>query len=522
MHLETLQSLALSLAAARSADAVLRQAVQGLGMTPGVALARVWLISDAMDEAPYLELKASIGSSIAQPDVRWNRTDGSHSKIALSFGKVGKVARENVPLLLHRGISDWLVHPDWADAEKIQSFAAQPLTFKGEVLGVLALFSRLELDQTDLAWLRVYADHAALAVANARMYEELERLKNLAEQERDYLRAEVREALQHGAIVAESPAMRHVLEQAAAVAQSDSPVLVLGESGVGKELVATAVHDFSQRRTQPLVKVNCASIPHELFESEFFGHVRGAFSGAVRDREGRFALADGGTLFLDEVGELPLSLQGKLLRVLQERSYETVGDDRTKQVDVRLIAATNRSLEEEVQRGTFRRDLYYRLSVLPISVPPLRERPEDVLPMARRLVDSASRRLNFRKIELSAADEEALLRYSFPGNVRELQNIIERAVVLGAGRQQHGLMLNKYLSTSPSTPPAAREPSTPSTHGEVLSAAQLRQFEADNLRRALQLTDGQIAGEHGAAQLLGLSPSTLSYRLKQFGIERDK
>ena len=245
-------------------------------------------------------------------------------------------------------------------------------------------------------------------------------------------------------------------------------------------------------------------------------------SAAVRDREGRFALADGGTLFLDEVGELPLSLQGKLLRVLQERSYETVGDDRTKQVDVRLIAATNRSLEEEVQRGTFRRDLYYRLSVLPISVPPLRERPEDVLPMARRLVDSASRRLNFRKIELSAADEEALLRYSFPGNVRELQNIIERAVVLGAGRKQQGLSLGKYLSPSPSTPPAARETSTPSTHGEVLSAAQLRQFEADNLRRALELTDGQIAGEHGAAQLLGLSPSTLSYRLKQFGIDRDK
>src|SRR5690606_28732419 len=203
------------------------------------------------------------------------------------------------------------------------------------------------------------------------------------------------------------------------------------------------------------------SIPEELFESEFFGHVRGAFSGAVRDRQGRFALADGGTLFLDEVGEIPLFLQGKLLRVLQEKTFETVGDDRTKRVDVRLIFATNRNLEEEVERGVFRRDLYYRLSVLPIHVPPLRERKEDILPMARRFVAAASRRLNFPVSQLSEADERALLGYAFPGNVRELQNIVERALVLGATDPHgRGLRLDKHLDPAlASTPSPPRLPS---------------------------------------------------------------
>ncbi len=519
MHLAALQSLALSLAAARSPDAVLKQVVQGLGMTPGVALARVWLIAEDQGEEPFLELRASIGSSMVDPNLRWNRTDGSHGKMPLSFGKVGRVARQNTPALLHRGVSDWLVHPEWAEQEQIESFAAQPLTVKGQVLGVLALFSRQTLDEEDLKWLRVYADHAALAVANARVNEELEHLKNVAEQERDYLRAEVRQALQHGEVIAESPGMKHVLEQAAAVAQSDSPVLVFGESGVGKELVATAVHDFSQRRSGPLVKVNCAGIPEELFESEFFGHVRGAFSGAIRDRKGRFALAEGGTLFLDEVGEIPLNLQSKLLRVLQERTYETVGDDRTKKVDVRVIAATNRSLEEEVERGTFRRDLYYRLSVLPITVPPLRQREEDILPMARQMVETTARRLNVPRKQLSSDDEAALLSYRFPGNVRELQNVIERAVVLGAAEKQRvGLQLEKYLATAVSSSPKPLEPNE--VDAKILSAGQMRRFEADNLRRALEQADWRVAGDDGAAKLLGLSPSTLAYRMKQFGIER--
>ncbi|HWO09314.1 MAG TPA: sigma 54-interacting transcriptional regulator, partial [Polyangiaceae bacterium] len=275
MQLEALQALALSVAAARSPDAVLKQMVQGLGMTDGVALARVWLLRRDPGEEPFLELKASIGASLVSPDVRWNRTDGAHKKIPLSYGKVGQIAQKNQPLLLQRGSSDWLVQPAWAEEEGIESFAGQPLCFRSEVLGVVAFFSRKRLAQHDLSWLRVFADHAAVAVANARAFEEIERLKESAERERDYLRAAVRTALQQGDIVAESPAMQHVLAQAGAVAQSDSAVLITGESGVGKELIAARVHDLSRRRDGPLVKVNCASVPRELFESEFFGHVRG-------------------------------------------------------------------------------------------------------------------------------------------------------------------------------------------------------------------------------------------------------
>jgi transcriptional regulator with GAF, ATPase, and Fis domain len=562
MQLEALQSLALSVAAARSPEEVLKQVVQGLGMTEGVALARVWLLRRPAAEQPFLELKASIGASNVHPDVRWNRTDGAHQRIPLSYGKVGRIADSNQPLLLQRGARDWLMQPEWAEIEGIESFAGQPLSFKGEVLGVVAFFSRKRLEKHDLKWLRVFADHAAVAVANTRAYEQIERLKESAERERDYLRAAVRTALQHGEIVAESAAMQDVLAQARAVAQSKSSVLILGESGVGKELIAAAVHDMSPRRDGPLVKVNCASIPRELFESEFFGHVRGAFSGATRDRQGRFALADGGTLFLDEVGEIPLLLQGKLLRVLQEGSLEAVGDDQTRYVDVRVIAATNRPLEAEVEAGAFRRDLYYRLSVLPIHVPPLRQRREDILPMARRFMAATAQRLNLPMQPLSPAYERALAAYDFPGNVRELQNIIERALVLR--REELGGLDFESARSAPEQLPGAAvssaalsdaaladaalpagaalkgalpgvtlpEATLQDLPGEVaapqgadaavLTFAQLRALERRNLLRALALSRFQIAGPRGAARLLGINPSTLSYRLKQLGIERPK
>ena len=568
MQLEALQSLALSVAAARSPGEVLKQVVQGLGMTDGVALARVWLLRREPGEDPFLELAASIGASIVQPDVRWNRTDGAHQKIPLSYGKVGFIASRNEPLLLQRGTHDWLMHPDWAEAEGIESFAGQPLTFRGEVLGVVALFSRRRLEKHDLKWLRVFADHAAVAVANTRAYAQLERLEEQAKRERDYLRAAMRDALQQGEIIAESAAMQEVLAQARAVALSSSSVLILGESGVGKELIAAAVHDMSPRRDGPLVKVNCASVPRELFESEFFGHVKGAFSGALRDRQGRFALADGGTLFLDEVGEIPLPLQGKLLRVLQEGTFEPVGDDRTRHVDVRVIAATNRPLEAEVEAGAFRRDLYYRLSVLPIHVPPLRQRREDILPMARRFVRSTAQRLNLPARPLSPEYERMLLAYDFPGNVRELQNIIERDLVLrrddgpgpwrAPGSASGAAAGDGTPASSPApsslapsnsapsslspgsaapgsaapggpasggpassdAPPASSRPSTADL--PVLTLAELRELEHKNFVKAMEISGYQIAGPRGAARLLGMSPSTLSYHLKRLGIERPK
>lgn len=516
MQLDALQSLALSVAAARSPDSVLTEMVQGLGMWEGVALARVWLLNQPDREPPFLELKASIGASIVDPDQRWNRTDGGHARIPLHFGKVGKIASTNQPLLLQRGPGNWLVEPAWAEAERIESFAGQPLSFRGEVLGVVAFFSRKRLDKSDLGWLRVFADHAAVAIANARAFEEIARLKEHAERERDYLREQVR-STQEREIIAESPAMHRVVEQALAAAQADSPVLITGESGVGKELIAALVHDSSRRRQGPLVRVNCASVPRELFESEFFGHVRGAFSGASRDRQGRFALADGGTLFMDEVGEIPLELQGKLLRVLQEGTLEPVGDDRTRKVDVRIVAATNRDLEVEVQTGRFRRDLYYRLSVLPIFVPPLRERREDIIPLARQALRRSSERLRLPARELSPTDEATLLAYDFPGNVRELGNWIERALVYDLARGGELTLQLPTRSAFSEVPARAAR-----TEDEVLPERALRELERQNLIRALETTHYRIAGKAGAAALLGLSPSTLTYRMKQLGIPRPR
>jgi transcriptional regulator with GAF, ATPase, and Fis domain len=519
MQLEALQSLALSVAAARSPESVMTEMVQGLGMWEGVALARVWLLREEPGEAPYLELKASVGASIVDPSKRWTSTNGAHHKIPLDFGKVGLIATTNRPLLLQRGPKNWVLQPGWADAEAIHSFAGQPLTFKGQVLGVVAFFSRKRLEKADLDWLRVFADHAAVAVANARAFEEIGRLKEAAERERDYLREAVRLAAQQGEIIAESAVMRRVLAQVEAVAQTDSAVLILGESGVGKELIAARVHDSSRRRDGPFVKVNCASVPRELFESEFFGHVRGAFSGASRDRQGRFLLADGGSLFLDEVGEIPLELQGKLLRVLQEQTFEPVGDDRTRRVNVRVIAATNRPLEAEVERGRFRRDLYYRLSVLPIEVPPLRERREDILPMALRFFETTAHRLHVPPRTLRAEEAEALTGYDFPGNVRELQNIIERAMVLEpTGRSA---LLRELSRPQPARSPSEAPPSAPSPE-DVIADSELRTIERRNVERAMTQCDWQIAGPGGAAKLLGLSPSTLAYRLKRLGLERPR
>ena len=525
MQLEALQSLALAVAAARSPASVMDEMVRGLGMTEGVALARVWLLREEPDAPAYLELQASIGTSIVDPSLRYTRVDGAHHRIPVTYGKVGSIAANNAPLLLQRGPRDWVVKPEWADAEGIQSFAGQPLSFRGQVLGVVALFSRRCLDVQDLKWLRVFADHAAVAIANARAFEEIERLKERAERERDYLREAVRNALQHGDIVAVSAAMKRVLVQAEQVAQTDASVLILGESGVGKELIAAAIHRMSPRRDGPLVRVNCASVPHELFESEFFGHVRGAFSGAIRDRQGRFLLADGGTLFLDEVGEIPLDLQSKLLRVLQERTFEPVGDDRTRTVNVRVVAATNRDLGHEVERGRFRRDLYYRLSVLPLEVPALRDRREDILPLARAFLRDAARRLHVPEPSFDAVAETALLSYEFPGNVRELQNVLERAVVLAptaGGRLRFDLASNGKSSPPPAPADPLRDatPMTSPEGSDVVTVEALRELEKRNIVNALERCGHRVAGENGAAKLLGMSPSTLAYHIKRLQIRR--
>jgi PAS domain S-box-containing protein len=347
---------------------------------------------------------------------------------------------------------------------------------------------------------------------NARLREELEH-------ERDYLREEVNVALNFGRIVGTSPALQRMLRQVEAVANTPASVLVLGESGVGKELVARAIHTRSPRADKPLVKVNCASIPQELFESEFFGHVKGAFTGAHRDRVGRFQLADGGSIFLDEVGEIPLELQGKLLRVLQESEFERVGDDVTRSVDVRVIAATNKDLEQLIVDGRFREDLFYRLSVFPVDVPPLRDRGDDVVQLAQHFLEQTCRDFGREPMTLTRAQVENLRRYEWPGNIRELKNVIERAVILSEGNV---LRLDRSMPDVHGKPRAANTVAATASRedGEVLTEAQLRDLQRANIVAALEQSDWRVSGKTGAAELLGVKPTTLADRIRRFGIER--
>jgi len=299
------------------------------------------------------------------------------------------------------------------------------------------------------------------------------------------------------------------------VAATSANVLILGESGVGKEMIARAIHCESTRSEKPLIKVNCASIPKELFESEFFGHIRGAFTGAHKDRIGRLQLANGGTLFLDEVGEIPLSLQGKLLRALQEQQFERVGDDETTTVDVRVVAATNRNLEEEVTAGRFREDLYYRLSVFPMELPPLRERVDDVVPLATHFLATICAELGREPPTLTKQQSVMLKKQRWPGNIRELKNVIERAVILTKGsRLRLDLAMGTAVQTAAAAEPAATETSL------FLTEEEFRAKEKDNLVAALRAADWRVWGPDGAAAMLGIKPSTLSYRMNALGIAK--
>ena len=342
---------------------------------------------------------------------------------------------------------------------------------------------------------------------NARLREELEL-------ERDYLREEVNVAMNLGRITGTSPALRGMLKNIEAVAETPANVLLQGESGVGKELVAHVIHTRSSRSDGPLVKVNCASIPKELFESEFFGHVKGAFTGAHRDRVGRFQLADGGTIFLDEVGEIPLELQGKLLRVLQESEFERVGDDVTRSVDVRVIAATNRDLEREIVAGRFREDLFYRLSVFPIDVPPLRERGDDVIQLAQEFLERTCKDFSRGPMKLTVGQANRLRRYDWPGNVRELKNVIERAVILSPGN-----VLRLEASMPAETAEVAASPEAPGESG-FLTEKEMRDFQKNNTVAALKLANWRVSGPGGAADLLGVKPTTLADRIRTYGIRR--
>ena len=361
-----------------------------------------------------------------------------------------------------------------------------------------------------LSWLPTFAAHAAVAIGNCRALQEIKRLHEQLELERDYLREETAQGVPVDGIVGESEALTRLLRQVDLVAATEANVLVQGESGTGKELIARAIHQRSPRSGRPLVKVNCASIPKELFESEFFGHARGSFTGAVRDRVGRFQLADRGTLFLDEVGEIPLELQTKLLRVLQEGDFERVGEDVSRHVNVRVVAATNRDLRAEVDEGRCRLDLFDRLSVLPIHVPPLRERRQDLAALATRFVRTASERLHRDVPKVPQREMTKLLAYDWPGNIRELQHVVERAVILAppGGAVQFDV-------ASPTVQAGPQESERP-----YRTEQEWRRRERENLLAALKAAGGKVSGAGGAASLLGMNPNTLTSRLRSLGLKR--
>ena len=357
----------------------------------------------------------------------------------------------------------------------------------------------------------VSMDDRTCLIASVRDVTRRERLAR----DNDFLRGELAEVRTFGDIVGESAELRAVLEQVERVAPTDASGLIPGGSGTGKELVARAIHERSRRSSHALVRVNCPSIPADLFESEFFGHVRGAFTGAVDDRPGRFEVADGGTMFLDEVGEIPLALQSKLLRVLQEGQFERVGDSRTRRVDVRIIAATNRDLRAEAAAGRFRQDLFYRLSVFPIDVPPLRERRADIRPLAEHFVGLWSTKLERERPRLTELDFLALEAYGWPGNVRELQNVLERAVILSRDGRLALDLGGKAGSGADPARPVAAPPEV-----DELTLDDVARLERDVIARALERSDWKIYGETGAAALLDLKPTTLASRMKKMGLRK--
>jgi formate hydrogenlyase transcriptional activator len=407
---------------------------------------------------------------------------------------------------------------DTAQAE-VGTVCVLPLVSRGRVLGVFGVVTYRDNAFTgdDIKFLAQIANQVAVAVENALAFGEIRELKDKLAQEKLYLEDEIRSEMNFAQIVGTSASLRKVLKRVETVAPTESTVLIYGETGTGKELIARAIHDLSPRRSKPFVKLNCAAIPTGLLESELFGHEKGAFTGAIAQRLGRFEVANGGTIFLDEIGEVPLELQTKLLRVLQEREFERLGSSRTLRTDARLIAATNRNLEAMVSEQKFRSDLFFRLNVFPVHVPPLREREGDIPLLARHFAQQFSRRMKKVIETIPSATMDALCRYHWPGNIRELQNVIERAVIVSASPA-----LSVDLADL-NFPEAGRElekgvsPKSPA-NGALQDA--LEQSERQQILKALEQSNWVVAGPKGAATQLGVKRSTLQQRIRKLGIAR--
>jgi transcriptional regulator with GAF, ATPase, and Fis domain len=506
-------ALLLEIARERSLENLLEKIVRGAAALPATTRYEIWLIEKG---DCCLHLAAAANNPLEGIGGVKTRLADSSVRIPLGEGVIGKTAVTGQQTVLR----DLYKEPgefsrlDWLTRELVRGFAATAISFKGEIMGVITTFARVNLPEEARAWTQIMADHVGAAIANARAFEEIERLKAQLEMENAYLQEEVVEARAFGSLVGQCASLRHIVSQIDLVAPTEASVLILGDTGTGKELVAREIHHRSRRKGKPLIRVNCASIPKDLYESEFFGHARGAFTGAIKDRAGRFEMAEGGTIFLDEIGEIPLELQSKLLRVLQEKCYERVGEDRTRLADVRIVGATNRDLKQDVATGRFREDLYYRLNVFPIQVPSLKERADDIPLLARHFMELSVKELRCSKPRLTRAGVAKLQSYDWPGNIRELRNVIERAVIISRGGA-----LDFDLPVRNSPPPLATREAT-SSEPEILTEPELQRRERENLLAALHQTNWKIRGADGASELLGVKPTTLVTRMKKWGLQR--
>ena len=511
----TLGRISLRMASKLDLAELLSEITRGLVQDLDAALARIWLVgpgdlcatcgmaSRCRDKTTCLHLVASAGLS--------ERLDGSYQRVPLGTLKIGRIAESREPILTNDLLGDpRVLDKEWVRREHLRSFAGYPLDFARESFGVLAMFARRELRGEEFEQLGVFAAQAAVAIKNARLFEEVSQLRDQLYRENLALREEVDRASMFEEIIGASGSLKSVLARIAKVAPTDSTVFISGETGTGKELFARAVHKRSQRSTRAFVSMNCAALPPSLISSELFGHEKGAFTGATQRRLGRFELANGGTIFLDEVGELLPDTQAALLRVLQEREFDRVGRVQPIQVDVRVIAATNRDLNAAVASGAFRQDLYYRLNVFPIEVPPLRERKEDILMLVEYFVRRYASRAgkNIRSIDKKTLD--LLVSYEWPGNIRELQNVVERSVILSPG--EVFAVDELWLSRESSQPAAGARPPVSSTR-EARS-------EREIIEAALAESRGRVSGPSGAAAKLQIPPSTLEYRIRALKIRK--
>ncbi len=491
----------LRMASALELPEVLAEITRGLASDLDAALARIWLVRP--EEPAVLRLAASAGLS--------EKLDGSRSRVPIGALKIGQIAETRAPLYTTELASDpRFVDPEWLRANDLVAFAGYPLVARGTLLGVLAIFARRLLAPAELDQLELFAAQAAIAIENASLFARVEALSRKLEAENAYLKEEM-VAAQPASIVGKSAALASVLHELHRVAKATTTVLLVGETGTGKELFARSLHESSPRKAAPFVKVNCAALPPTLVESELFGHERGAFTGATQRRIGRFELADGGTIFLDEITELPLEIQSKLLRVLQEREIERVGGGKAIPIDVRIVAATNRDVDAEVRAGRFRSDLFFRLNVFPLRLPPLRDRKDDIPALATATLD----KLVTRGLPRKTLDPDAihyLEAYDWPGNVRELENVLERASVLARG----DVIRVEDLPELSSKGESGVAPSSSSSSSESAPLKErVAQFERAIIAEALERSSGN---QSEAARHLHTSRATLQYRMRVLGL----